>query len=29
MTRIEKSEKVSARAETLFKVLQDYDGYAR
>jgi hypothetical protein len=29
MTRIEKSEKVSASAETLFKVLKDYEGYSK
>ena len=29
MTRIEKSEKVSAGAETLFKLLNDYEGYSR
>ena len=29
MTRIEKSEKVSASAETLFKVLKDYEGYSQ
>lgn len=29
MTRIEKSENVSASAETLFKVLKDYNGYSR
>ncbi|TFG19197.1 MAG: hypothetical protein EU530_06970 [Promethearchaeota archaeon] len=29
MTRIEKSQKVSASAETLFKVLEDYEGYSR
>ena len=29
MTRIEKSEKVCASAETLFKLLDDYEGYAK
>jgi len=29
MTRIEQSQKVSACAETLFKVLNDYEGYSR
>ncbi len=29
MTRIEKTERVSASAETLFKVLKDYEGYSR
>ena len=29
MTRIERSEKISASAETLFKVLEDYESYAK
>ena len=29
MTRIEKSEKISASAETIFKILKDYEHYSR